>query len=146
MERPFERVYTVFEYWDGPRAGFADFDGVPHAYQSIFRQDLDDWDPDGRFELSPVSAEVLQLALEDREIWRRWEQAYQAELTTLSTHPALPEDRARHQQIRPAVELSMQIDPAHRRVAIGDFRRYGSSHPGRKPLDEAWHVRWSPVE
>ena len=65
MERAFERVYTVYDFYDGPRAGFADFDGAPHAYRSIWREDLDDWDPEDRFQLWPVPPDVLALALED---------------------------------------------------------------------------------
>jgi len=72
MDRPYERVYTVNDYWDRPRAGFADVDGQPHAYRSIWREDLDDWDPDNRFLLQPVSSELLALAREAWEIWLRW--------------------------------------------------------------------------
>lgn len=54
MDHGFERVYTVHDYWDGPRSGFADFGGVPHAYRSLWLDDLDEWDPD-RFELSPIA-------------------------------------------------------------------------------------------
>ncbi|HST59440.1 MAG TPA: hypothetical protein VLK84_12135, partial [Longimicrobium sp.] len=74
----FERVYIIHEYYDGPRSGFADWGGVPHAFLSLWRDDLDDWDPDHRFLLCPVSAEILELALEDWAIWGRWEDAYQA--------------------------------------------------------------------
>src|SRR5688572_206277 len=85
MERPFERVYTVMDFYDGPRSGFADFGGAPHAYRSIWREDLDDWDPDDRFELSPVAGETLALALEDWAIWRRWEEAFYAGETVDTT-------------------------------------------------------------
>lgn len=145
--RPFERVYTVFDYYDSPRVGFADFDGAPHVYRSIFREDLDDWDPEGRFELSPVSPELLALALEDWAIWLHWADAYSANQTSLETHPALPADRARHEEIRPAFERSMEIDPAQRRVAVGEFRRRGGV-PGRRtpPHLEVWEVQWTPAE
>lgn len=63
VEPPFERVYTVMDFYDVPHAGFADFEGVPHAYRSIFRDDLDDYDSEYR--LWPVSAEVLAAARSD---------------------------------------------------------------------------------
>src|SRR5687768_8510315 len=38
----FERVYTVTDYWDGPREGIADFQDVPHLYRSIFLKEDDE--------------------------------------------------------------------------------------------------------
>ena len=38
----FEEVFTVTEYYDGPRQGIANFTGKPHFYDCIFdeaRQD-----------------------------------------------------------------------------------------------------------
>jgi hypothetical protein len=40
VERPFEKVYTMTDYYDGPRRGIADFDGRPHFYDSEW-DDLD---------------------------------------------------------------------------------------------------------
>jgi hypothetical protein len=148
MERPFERVYTVLDFWDGPRSGFADFDGAPHAYRSIWRDDLGDWDPGRRFELSPISAEVLALALEDWAIWRRWEEAFYAGDTTTETHPALPVDQPRHSELAPLIDLALQIDPAQRRVAVGEFlAREGHWRPPGSPTSHiTLEVRWTPVE
>lgn len=146
-ERPWERVHTVFDYYDGPRVGFADFDGMPHAYNSIFREDLDDWDPDGRFELSPVGPEVFALAMEHWEMWLRWADACNTGRTPRSTHPVLPDDRARYDEIHPIVEEAMKIDPARRRVAIGDFRRFPDYRVGFVPKHLVWYdVRWTPAE
>ena len=148
MARPFERVYTVIEFYDGPRSGFADFDGTPHAYRSIWREDLDDWDPEDRFELSPVSGETLALALEDWAIWRWWEEALYAGETTATTHPALPADRSRHAELAPIVERALEIDPTRRRVAVGEFRALNGARGGEGiPTSRAvLEVRWAPVE
>ena len=148
MDRSFERVYTVNDFYDGPRAGFADFGGAPHAYRSIWREDLDDWDPDDRFELSPISQEILALALEDWEIWKRWEEAYYAGQTSDTSHPALPAERDRHNQLAPLIERALEIDRAKRRVAGGEFRardgrRGGIGIPTSRATLE---VRWTPVE
>ncbi len=53
MERSFEHVYTVTDYYDGPRGGVAEFNGVPHVYRSLFLDSEDEWDAE-RFELSPL--------------------------------------------------------------------------------------------
>ena len=148
MERPFERVYTVMDFWDGPRSGFADFDGVPHAYRSLWRDDLDDWDQDGQFALGPVSPDLLAIALEDWEIWRRWEEAYYADKVGLSTHPALPEDHARHIELAPIIERALEIDPSRRRIAVGEFRSLNGRRgaPGAPSSRAILEVRWLPVD
>ena len=138
----FERVFTVYDWYDGPRAGFADWGGVPHAYRSIWRDDLDDWDPEHRFRLAPVTPEVLALALEDWAIWRRWADAYHAGRTRDPTHPALPSDRPRHAEIAPVLERALEFDPASALVAVGDFRAKGV--PRRTGSRAEQEVRWTP--
>src|SRR5262245_24497201 len=88
-----ERVHTVTAYYDGPTAGIADFDGCPHAFERAFDEIAQDWT---HYRLTPISAETLALALEDWAIWKRWEAAFYAGRATYETHPALPEDRTRH--------------------------------------------------
>jgi hypothetical protein len=146
MERPFERVHTIPDWYDGPRAGIADFDGAPHAYRSLW-EDVDDRDAPERCELSPVSPEILALALEDWEIWIRWEDAFYAGDATIDTHPALPADAVRHREIAPRVERAMEIDPARRRVARADFRmKPGAVRPPRGFGRIQLEVRWTPEE
>lgn len=69
MER-FERVYTMTDYYDGPRGGIADFERAPHLYGSLWLDHPDD-DDDGRFEPSPVAPEVLEpVPMRSRPRWR----------------------------------------------------------------------------
>ena len=149
MDRPYERVYTVMDFYDGPRVGFADFEGQPHAYRSVWRHELDDWDPDQRFELSPITAELLALALEDWAIWRRWEEAFYAGETPQSEHPALPADRPRHEVLAPIIAQGLDIDLAARRVAKGEFRACNAVRRNATliPTSRAeLEVRWTLVE
>src|SRR5215471_6082747 len=94
----YEKVHTMTEYNDGPRRGIADFEGRPHLYVSEWDNDAQDFRE--LFVLSPVDDEaVFRMALEDFEILRRWEQAFEQDLTTIDTQPALPQDRARHDEL-----------------------------------------------
>jgi len=34
LEPEYERVYTMTDYYDGPRKGIADFEGRPHLYEA----------------------------------------------------------------------------------------------------------------
>jgi hypothetical protein len=47
-----EKVYTVTDYYDGPKRGVADFGAIPHAYESLFDDSEDEWD--STFLLRPV--------------------------------------------------------------------------------------------
>jgi hypothetical protein len=144
MDRPYERIYTVNDYYDGPRAGFADFDGVPHAYASAWSDQQGGWEP--FYRLWPVSADVLALALEDREIWERWQDAFYAGETTQATHPALPTDAERHREIAPVIDRVLEGPPEDYHLATADFRVLSGGEarpPGRmRPLE----VRWTAVE
>lgn len=38
-----DRVYTINDYYDGPRLGIADVDGVPHIYEAEFDYSSDEY-------------------------------------------------------------------------------------------------------
>jgi hypothetical protein len=105
-DSPFEDVCTVDDWYDGPRAGFAIYNGAPHHYRSLYL-DFDDWDADeDRFELVPVPPEVLAAGLEASAIFNRWDAVRQQ--TRPSDVPesefgALPEDRERYASVRATV-------------------------------------------
>jgi len=115
-----DRVYTVADYYDGPREGIADFRGSPHAYSSL-RQDIGSRMPD-TFLLKPLDSEALALALEDWAIWERWEAAYKSGRTHEDTHPALPVDRPRHIELEALLEPLLRVDPSAAIWARAEFR------------------------
>jgi len=92
-----ERIYTVNSFYDCPRLGVADFDGKPHIFESPFDEEADDYSED--FLLVEIEPALLALVLEDWGIWLRWKAAYLAG-EALASHPALPTDRARHDELR----------------------------------------------
>jgi hypothetical protein len=141
-ERPFERVYTVMDYYDVPRSGFAEFRGVPHAYRAIWSVDLDDWDSERRYHLSPIPAETLALALEDWEIWQRWLAAYHQGQTTGASHPSLEVDRPRHVVLAPLIQQALDFDPTSAIIAVGEFRT-SASFAARTGSGGVWEVRWT---
>jgi hypothetical protein len=142
QEAQWERVLTMTDYYDGPRAGIANFRGKPHAYTSPF----DFWEDEyaDLYELRPIDDETLRLALEDWAIWLRWEAAYHAGAATRETHPALPDDRARHDEIAPvlASRLAALQGPAIRVRA--DFR----PTPGHEDAGggRCMEVKWTVIE
>ena len=139
---PQEQVFTVHGFYDGPRGGVAHYGGVPHAYRSLFldyERDADGKRLDDVFLLKRIDSRLFDLALEDWEIFLRWRAAFDAGDVDLSTHPALPKDKPRHDAIHDEVETALQIeddDPeAQRARARFEYKRG----------DWATFVRWSPV-
>ena len=104
----YEKVYTVTDYYDGEVQGVADLDGKPHFYDRI-------WDPSNSeysnlFRLTPISQERFQLALEDWEIWLRWEHAFHNRHIGPEPHGVLPEDSARHEEIKLVLDAALKTN------------------------------------
>jgi len=101
-----ERVWTVNEYYDGPIFGVADYRGIPHVYDREWDANSDEYGP--HFRLAKIDPDLLALVLEDWEIWLRWQTAIIKKRVDIDTHPALPEERARHEAIR--AEIGNRFD------------------------------------
>ena len=140
MDREFETVYTVDEYYDGPRSGIADFGGVPHFYRSVYL-DTVHWNPDeDRFELSPVTAAVRDMAVEAYKLWQRWQSASfagTAPETEDNAPRVLSEDRPRYETLMLALAPHLRIDSNHRFLMRGEFT---TSPQGQPP--SGLGVRW----
>jgi hypothetical protein len=128
------------DYFDGQRRGIANYHGKPHLYESRW-SDIDT-DQEDTFLLMPITAETFELALEDWAIWRRWEIAFHEGRTSVDTHPALPEDRTRHDEISQELNerLVMDESQAFRAKATFQFREQEKKEPGFKPLIVEWTV------
>ena len=132
-----DRVYTVNDFWDRPRFGVADVSGQPHIYESPFNEARDDYED--FYVLSPIEPTLLALVLEDWDIWLRWSDAFDRGEATQETHPALPKDRKRHDELQVAIGKRFKTDPLHLRQLNGEFR---NGHRGWRGLK----VRWSELE
>lgn len=122
-----EPVYTITDWYDGPRRGVANFDGKPSYYECQWYAGIDagfEAVP-GDYLLTPLDAETYQLALEDWAIWERWEAAFAAGTTTQATHPTLPEDQARHAEIEQVLLTRLVTNQHCCRRATGEFHYIG---------------------
>jgi hypothetical protein len=135
----FEVVYTCPEWYDGPRCGIADYQGEPHLFLSEW---ADGKDMDAvTFLLSPVTPDVFRLAIEDWAIWRRWETAYCKGQADQNTHPALPHERARHEELQALLNGRLEVDQAWAIRKHAEFRVRADpawSGFGFRPLEVRW--------
>jgi hypothetical protein len=139
LKPDFEIVHTVNNYYDGPRSGIADYDGSPHFYDCIFDEQKDDYSDS--FLLTPIDPETFKLAMEDWEIWRRWEVAFHSGKADLSTHPCLPQDCKRHHELKPILDRNLVTDPKIAITRVGKFEAIGTSQLPKGVLRRL-QVKW----
>lgn len=117
-------VYTVEDWYDGPRDGYADYRQKPHYYRSL-HLDNEVYNPnEDRFELTPVSKQVVQWALALDALWRKWSEAYRA--GTLPEEPdgnirVLAESLPRCHELCALIETGTQKNAALAFVVRGEF-------------------------
>lgn len=129
----------MWDYYDGPRKGVANFRGQPHFYDCMFDEATDDYSD--LYHLTPLSQSILELAKEDWAIWTRWEAAFHSGKATVESHPALPQDRARHEEIRAILDSALATNAAVCVTQRGSFERLGSGEYPKgvmRPLQVRW--------
>lgn len=112
MEAFYEIVYVVEEWYDGPRSGYADYKQKPYFYRSIFLdiENDDDYNPnEDRFEMTPVSEQVVEWAVAKHGLWLRWNAVYRTGALSQEVDDVriLPEDRVHYQELCVLVEQCM---------------------------------------
>lgn len=118
-----ERVYTVEDYYDCPRSGFADVGGKPHAYNCRFDHVADDWT--NEYFTTEIDAGLLALVIEKWAIWQRWEEAFCKGKTSIDTHPTLADERPRYMTLKKAIEDKLGNTSPKPNLAKGNFRPAG---------------------
>jgi len=135
----YEEVFTVIDYFDGPLKGVANFRRQPHFYDRVFDESQDEYS--NLYQLTPISRHVFDLAKEDWVIWKRWESSFHAGKTTLKSHPALPQDRVRHKDIRAVLDSALKTDKETCIIQAGLFEALASQtlpNGVRRPLQVRW--------
>lgn len=132
-----ERVYTINNFWDSPRLGVADVFGHPHIYEAPFSEPKDDYED--FFLVSPIDPELLRLVLEDWEIWIRWSDAFARGEASRETHPALPSDRPRHDELTKLIGDRLKTNPSDSEKLHAEFRSVQKGWNGME-------VQWSRIE
>ena len=141
LEPGFERVFTVTDYWNGPRRGIANYRDVPHLYEREWDTERDDYAD--TYLLAPVPAEVFVAALEDWEIWLRYERALREGRASQDTHPALPEDQRRHLELDGILRTKLVPNPSQSFRVAAEFRPLHTLQRSFGPALVALQVRWS---
>ena len=81
----FEPVLMIWDIYDGPRTGLAEYKGQPHYFDCLWHDPNDDYSE--KFALSPVDESFLQSAKTQWKIYREWELKFHSGVVPLETHP-----------------------------------------------------------
>jgi|SRR5579863_2306415 len=119
LKRGYELVFTVDEYYDGPRTGVANFHGEPHFYDCIFDEKRSDYS--NLFQLTPIDQHTFELALAAWGLWRKWEIAYHQGKVKWESHPALRADKTKYRKMAKGLEGLLQTDPQRSVTRLGQF-------------------------
>jgi hypothetical protein len=135
----YETVFTVCDYYDGPRSGVANFGESPYFYKCLFDESHDSYSDS--FLLIPITKEAFEAALENWQIFLRWREAFDSGKTTRETHPALPEERRQYDNTQRILDEAIAAGRASAIQMNGEFEPLGDA---TVPLDglSSWQVRW----
>ena len=137
MNEQNDKVHTVYDWYDGPRSGAANYRGTPYWYRSVYL-DNEKWNPDeDRFELTPLSPEALAWERERDAISRRWDAARKSGNAVWKdgdeeSFGALPEDMDQYRHANRSMEAYLAAN-APTLLVRGSF--LGNQE-----------VRWMPVD
>ncbi|MEU1289795.1 hypothetical protein [Kitasatospora sp. NPDC005856] len=116
----YERVYVELDWYDGPRAGLADVDGVAHYFRAVHDHARPDA-PDDEYVVWPVSESVLALEREQWAIFADWDTRRTAGCADSASHPGNGGIDARYDELE--VRLApLRHPPAHARRVTAQWR------------------------
>lgn len=84
LQLEMEKVYVENGWYDGPRKGIANYNGMPHRFVANF-DDLKGYND--TFKLFPVTKDELAMEIEQWEIFVEWNKKYELGQVDASTHP-----------------------------------------------------------
>jgi len=100
-----ERVYAIWEFYDGIRTGVADFGGQPHYFEQEWSAQQQDYLP--TFVLKPITPATLAEVLEQWQIFRSWEFTFHRGEAEANTHPGLPGQNARYAELEATIKAKL---------------------------------------
>lgn len=134
-----DRVLTINDYYDGPRLGIAELGGIPHIYEAEFDHSTDEYGD--TYFLSPIDQQLLATVMEDWAIWCRWGEAHTRGEAESETHPTLPHERSRHEELKRLIDDRLKSDPSNRTRYRGSF----NTPPECRGTWSGTLVQWSPA-
>jgi hypothetical protein len=116
-----ETVYVENEWYDGPRAGVSDINGVPHRFKALF--DEEDNEYLGTFLVRPIDEAALELEIEQWRIFVVWDALHESGAASLESHPGHGGIDRRWDDIDARLKESRETVPFDARRALAEIER-----------------------
>jgi hypothetical protein len=136
----FETVEFVWDYYDGPREGFARWNGKPVHF--AFRGNCASDHLSDTFVVTPLEDDDFKLALERQGIWCEWDQAFRSGLTEWGSHPANPGQNAKFAELSARLKSLIEGKRSFRTRAV--FRATRGKADLSPGVLRNMEVRWIP--
>jgi hypothetical protein len=139
----YERIYAIWDYFEGPRSGIADYLGVPHHFVNDFDEDKEDYTD--KFTLRPIDNTTLQMIQRQWDIWRSWELAFHNGQRDKASHPALPGQDETYAQLGIEIKTEIETNTARTIVALAAFRPCANQPELPKGMLREFEVEWTSI-
>ena len=139
---PPEQVYVENEWYDGPRAGIADIQRLPHRFTSLF--DEDEVGHIGTFLIWPVDQSTFDLEVEQWRLFVEWNFRYESGQAGTDSHPGRGGIDRRWDEIQALLNDGRSVVPAGARRARADIR-YLERERRYAPSGPAYMICWCVV-
>jgi hypothetical protein len=116
----FERVYMVWDIYDGVRSGIADYRGRPHYFDCAL--DPDNGGYADAYELWPIDRQLLALATERWALYRAWERRFHSGEVPGETHPGHRGQNHRYDELGDRIDQWLKMRGPAARRALAEFR------------------------
>jgi len=137
-KRGYELVFTVLEYYDGPRKGIASYRKAPHFFDCIIN-DKNEYSE--KYFLTPLDDETYRLAMEASEIFRKWEIRFHDNKRTSKTSRAYLLDTKKYRAINRVLDKHLVTIPRQAIIRMGHFDVLGRPKLPKgviRPLQVKW--------
>jgi hypothetical protein len=139
----FEQVYAVFDFYDGPREGVANFRGKPVWFKCAWDVASDDWSEN--FDIILLDDRTFELAMCQWKLWCEWEKSFHGGLVSVGTHPAMEHGSTPYKEIEAQVAESVANLSLGRLKAKAEFRVVPGQAELPKGVARELEVEWRDV-
>ncbi len=122
-----ETVHAVWDFYDGPRTGIADYRGQPHYFSCQWDAIADDYG--SIYALSPIDSNTFDLVVEQWAIWRKWELAFNAGQVSSDSHPGLGGRDYRYDELQVILQGRVDTLPPPNTLTRAEFYPASTDDP-----------------
>lgn len=136
----FERVFSVWDYYDGILTGVANFHGTAHYFDKDWSEEQGDYLP--TFTLIPITEAELAEVVKRESIFRAWEARFHRGEVDESTHPGAAGGSASNAELQGAIKARGAGARTSLRHSIPEFSSVPLQPPRPKGAMAVFQVKW----